>query len=782
MDPGEKRPPETNLSGLRAHWRADLIAGFSVALVALPLALGIATAAGAPPISGLVSAIVAGLLTTFVRGSKVAINGPGNALIVIVASAFVAFGGGADAFAHVLGAAVVAGGLQVLLGVLRLGKLGDMVPAAVIQGMLAAIGLVIVGKQAHVAFGHAAPPGSPIDVFLALPDSVGDLHPVATIIGVISVAVLVVHPRIKAKGIHFVPAPLWVVFVTVPLAFFFEHYEAEVVAALGAAYRMDPGLLVSIPDDLLASLVHPDFSRIGEPAFWMVVVTFTLVSSIENIVSVKAVDKLDAYRRRSNLDRDLIAVGASTIVAGMLGGLPVLTVIARSSVNVNHGAKTGWSNFFHGLILLVFVVLLSPVIQEIALSALAGILVYTGFKLAAPHVVEDTLRKGPDHFLVFAITLGATLEWGLLWGIGVGIAAELGSHLLILGLRPREALSTLRETRIEVRHDGRGPHVLRVGGVANFLHVPRMRRALEAVPEGAKIIVDFSASMLVDTTLLEYCHDWGRRYEQSNPGRTFEILGLEGHRAIADHPDALHAQERRNYARRLTPRQRAIAEMAEARGWSFDPRRDWDPDHLDDFDFFRVHPVEYRDTVVHGSYTLDDGTEAAFVLSDVTFDEGALIPEVYHTTTQLISLPVELPELLLEKEDLLDRALELAGVKDIDFDESAAFSRRFVLRGPDEEAIRRLMTPEVIQHFVDEPQAYHVESTGRQIVVFETFMRRSTPREIEHMLAFGERLVTLLSRTARDSLPGTVAAPDVDPDETRGGDGDLTLAAGPGDR
>lgn len=743
-----KRPPGTSLRGLRQHWRSDLIAGLSVALVALPLALGIATAAGAPPISGLVSAVVAGVITTFLRGSHVAINGPGNSLIVIVAAGFTAFGGGAEVFPHILGAVIVAGAIQVVFGVVKLGKLGDMIPSAVVQGMLAAIGLIIVGKQSHVMFGRASTARSPIDVFLELPESVATLIPAAALIGVLSLLVLIVHPRIKAKVVHFIPAPLWVVIVAAPIAFAFTSFDSEITAVLGGAYRLDPSLLVAIPDDLIGSLVRPDFSRIGEPAFWMVVLTLTLVTSLENIVSVKAVDKLDSYRRRSNLDRDLIGVGLSTVTSGLLGGLPVLTVVARSSVNVNHGAKTGWSNFFHGLVLLVFVLFLAPAIEEIALASLASILVYTGFKLAAPHVLRDALRKGPDHFLVFAITVIATLFWGLLVGIAVGLAAELMSHFLILGLPPREAFALLRETTVETVHEREGPYVLRLRGLANFLVIPRLRRALEAIEPGEKLIVDFTAALVVGNTLLEYCHEYGRRSERAHRDASFEVIGLEQHRAIADHPDALHAQERRHHTRRLTPRQERIAQNAKEHGWSFDARRDWDPDHLDEFLFFRIHAIEFRDTVVNGTFALE-GVEIEFTLSDVTFDEGVVIPEVYRMTTLQVCLPFAIPELILDKEELLYRALELAGFQDIDFEEYESFSRRFLLQGPDERAIREFVTPELVELLMGE-DTYHLESTGDGLVIFTTFMRLATARETQAMLAFAERLAALLVKQAGD--------------------------------
>jgi MFS superfamily sulfate permease-like transporter len=733
-------PPKTDLTGLREHWRNDLIAGLSVSLVALPLALGIAMAAGAPPIAGLVSAIVGGLVTTFLRGTHVAINGPGNGLIVIVAGAFAALGG-PGAFPHVLGAVVVAGALQVVLGLLRLGKLADLVPSAVIQGMLAAIGLIIVGKQLHVLFGHRSTSSDPIEVYRELPETVLHMNPFVAAIGVVSVLVLVVHPRVERKLVHFVPAPLWVVAFAVPMVLAFNFVQPHTAHLFGRSYHVGPELLVSIPEDLAGSLARPSFSRIGEPAFWRVVLTFTLVSSIESLVSVKAIDKLDPYGRRGRLDRDLVAVGLSSALSGLLGGLPVLTVIARSSVNVNHGAKTGWSNFFHGLLLLASVVLLSPVLQEIPLAALAGILVYTGYTLAAPRVVKDALRKGPDHFLIFGVTVAATLTWGLLWGIFVGLAAELLAHLVLLGLPPGESLARLWRTRIHRVQRADEPLVLQVEGVASYPTILRLRPALEAAAEREHVILDFSRTLLVDTTVLEYCHELGRRHERDAPRGRFEVIGLESHHALSDHPDALHVSARPLRTRRLTPRQQRIRALAEARGWALDAQRSWDPDDLDGFHFFRTHPLEYRDLEVRGHYTID-GTEVAWKLLDVTFDEGVLVPQVYHTTAQVLWLPEPLPVFVLERESLLDRVLELAGFENIELEHFTKLSRRFVLQSPDEASIRLFMTP-ALQRFFEAEEIYHVESNGEALVVFKG-MRLASPHEVERMIGFSERLARQL--------------------------------------
>ena len=739
-------PPRTNVRGLRDHWRNDLIAGFSVALVAIPLALGIATAAGAPAISGLISVFVAGLLTTFLRGSHVAINGPGNSLIVLVALAFSTFGG-SGGFRHVLGAIVVAGGLQIVFGLLRLGRLGDLIPGAVIQGLLASIGLIIVGKQLHVLVGRHASATNALDVFRELPTSVSMMHPFVAAIGVLSFAILVIHPLLNSKWIHFVPAPLWVVSLAVPLVWGLNHLQPQIIEALGRGFPIEEELLVSIPERLTSSMVRPDFSRIREPGFWGVVMTIALVSSIENIVSVKAVDRIDPFGRTSRLDRDLVAMGLSTAVAGMLGGLPVLTVVARSSVNLNHGAKTGWSNFFQGVITLLLILLASPVIRQIPDAALAAVLVYTGAKLAGPHVVEEAIRRGPEHLLVLALTLAATLNWGLLPGLAVGLATEFTCHLVILGMPARESLHRLRRSSVETIHEEGGPYLLRVQGIANFLTLRRLRRALETLSNAHHVIVDFAPATLADNAVLEYVNEFGRKYVNAHRGARFDVIGLERHRALADHPDALHVMERPLRERRLTQRQQSILEMAESRGWTFDRARDWRPLHLSEFQFFRQHPIEYRDTVVQGEHTIN-GEPVKWTLSDVTFDEGIVLPEVYHTTTLVISLPFDVPSLILEKEEVLDRVLAFAGFQDIDFEHFTRFSRRFVLKGPDEESIRRMMSPVVLDFFEKEEEVYHLESNGRELVVFK-FFRLSSPHEIEQMLGFSRRLLELLAEERR---------------------------------
>lgn len=735
----EHTPP--GLKSLASTWRNDLIAGLSVSLVALPLALGIALASGAPPMAGVISAVIGGVLTTFFRGTHIGINGPGNGLIVVLTSGAAALGGG-EVFAHLLGAAAVAGGLQVAMGLLKLGRFGNLAPAAVVHGMLAAIGVIILAKQAHVALGVESAASSPLDALLTIPDSMALVNPFVLLISALGLAVLLIHPRIESKFIHFLPAPLLVLLIAVPLVYAFDFFSPHTIEVLGQGFEVGPHLLVSIPDDIMQSIVAPDFSRIGEVAFWQVVLTILLVTSIEDLVSAKATQKLDFYDRKVDLDRDLIGVGGSSIVSSFIGGLPVLTVIARSSVNCNHGAKTGWSNFVHGVGLALFVLLLAPFIRQLPFAALAAILVYTGAKLASPRVFREMLQRGPDQLMIFLFTLIMTLWLGLLWGVFLGIIFKLFYQFIHVRVRLIEFYRSLRNTQAELTHEDEKPYVVTMRGVANFLGQLKLKEKLDAVPKQETIVLDFSKTMMVDLTMLEFCHEYMRRYEME--GGQFDIIGLEAHRTFSPHPDSLHILDLPLSMRRLTQRQQELTLLAEEEGWVLDTRLDWNSQEIRKFHYFRTHPLEYRDMQLSGTFA---SRSIAFEVMDLTFDEGAIVAEVYHATVLRVHLPWRLPEFTLEKEALLDRMLELAGFQDIDFDHFTQFSRRFVLKGPEENAIRELLTPKRLRFFEAEDVVYHIESCGDELLVFKS-LRLATVQEVRQLVDFGERLVAVLLEDA----------------------------------
>ncbi len=364
--------PKKGLKGLAENWQSDLLAAISVSLVALPLGLGIALASGVPPMAGIISAIVGGIVTTLYRGSHIGINGPTAGLIaVILASISSLDDGTGNALNYVLAAIVVSGGLQVLLGLFRMGRFADIFHSTVIHGVLAAIGIIIFAKQIHSALGTTTEATGIIETIIDAFHQLPNANPFVVIISLVGLALLIFHSRINYKLFHFLPAPLWVLMLAIPFVYLFNFFEYHELSFLGTMHSVGPHLLIDIPENIMDSIAHPDFSRMDSMAFWNSVMGITLIASIESLASAKAIDKLDPYRRRTDLNKDLIGIGLSTMASGLIGGLPVITVIVRSTVNVHNHAKTKWSNFYHGALLLLFIFVLAPVIQKVPLCALA---------------------------------------------------------------------------------------------------------------------------------------------------------------------------------------------------------------------------------------------------------------------------------------------------------------------------------------------------------------------------------------------------------------------------
>lgn len=731
--------PAKGLKGFAQNWRNDLIAAFSVSLVALPLSLGIAIAAGVPPMSGIIAVVVGGVITTFLRGSYVAINGPAAGSIAVILGALAALDDGSGrTLNYVMAAVVVSGVLQVVLGVLRFGKYAEIFPSSVIQGILAAIGVIIFSKQVHVALGSDTDATSTIGILLDIPNSVLSLNPFVTIIALISILLLVYHAKISYKLFHFLPAPMWVLVLSIPFAYLFNFHEPHTIAFLGKEYEVGPAFLISLPENLLSSFIFPDFSRMGDPVFWGAVIPITLITSIETLASAKAVDKLDPYKRVTNLNREWIGVGISTIISGMIGGLPVNTVIVRSSVNINNNAKTRGANFYHGLFILLFILLLSPYIQKVPLAALAAILVFTGYRLASPTIFKHAYEQGVEQLLFLSGTLIITLFSNLLWGIVGGIGLALMVHVLLARLPVSTFLRLVINPGIKVNNQGSGIYELKMRGVANFLSMLRIKRKVDVIPGQQHVTVNMNDVRLIDLTVLEFLEEFGRKY-QDNEG-TFEMIGLQYHIASSQHPLALKSKHSTE-AYRLTPRQKKLARMALEHNWQYRHEVDWDISYLQHFQFFETRPIEHKSNVITGVYPQKN---IYWEIADITFDEGALhAVEVYNTTVQVIRLPFEIPKFILEEEGIFDkifdRVMAFSGQRDIDFQLFTKFSSKFLLKGEDETTIRQFFTPSLIRFFENE-EIYHIESNGEALLIFK-YLRLARADEATKMLAFSEALL-----------------------------------------
>jgi carbonic anhydrase len=732
--------PEDGLKGLLQNWRNDLIAGFSAALVSLPLGLGIAIAAGAPIMSGVFAAILGGLLTTFLRHSKISINGPGNAMIVVIASALATLGD----FRVVLAAIACSGFLMVLMGLFRFGRLTEALPHGVIQGLLTAIGIIIMVKQLYISLGTQPSSSHIVDMIKELPLALARINPFVALISLVSMLILILHPKVKNKLIHFVPAPLWVIICTIPMVQGLNVLNGHTVTLFNRSYHMGSEFLMQLPTDISQSILFPDFSAIGSPAFWGVVLTLALVNTIETVVSITAVDKLDPFRRKTNTNQDLMAIGATTILGGSLGALPVSTVIVRSSVNVNHGAKTRWSNFYQGLILLACILFLAPVMRHIPLAALAALLVFSGFKLTAPKVYKDAYQRGPEQLLIVVLTIVSTLYTDLLRGIVIGMAAELLLHMLLVRMPIKVFIRSLLKPGIQKFQETNPHYLLKMGGIANFATLLPLKSELELLPEKSVVNIDLSDTNIVDLTVMEYLEEFAEKYIKK--GGDCHILGLDLHQSSSDHPHAMRLHLPPNKIYSLTRRQRELGALAETQGWTFEPQIFWGTTRtLRRFKFFDSRPIAYRNNILLGAYPELDMHWEIF---DITFQEGTLIgAETYRTTVQMVRIKKQLPVFTLEREEILDRMLSLTGYEEAGFKVFTDFSKKFVLKSLDETHVRNFFTPKMIAFFESE-DIYHLESSGEALFIFK-YLRLASPRNIEDMVNYSQRLLIKLQGFTR---------------------------------
>lgn len=512
--------PLDGLAGLKENFSTDAISGFIVFLLALPLSLGIAKASEFPPIMGLISAIIGGIVVSFLMGSRLTIKGPAAGLIVIVAGAVNEFGGGETGWHIALGAMVIAGLVQILFGVFKLGKLADFFPLSAIHGMLAAIGLIIIAKQIPVLLDVApalTKGKGPIALIGAIPTFIAHLDPKASLIGVVCLAIMLGWPFIKNPIIKKIPAPLVVLIVAIPAELAMDFQTTEPAYAL-----------VHIGNLMENIKVNVDFSGFAQTGIFIkYVVMFALVGTLESLLTVKAIDMLDPYRRKSDANKDLIAVGIGNTLAAILGGLPMISEVARSSSNVNNGAKTRWANFFHGFFILGFVLLASHLIELIPNTALAAMLITVGIKLAHPKEFIHTFKIGKEQLSIFLITIFFTLYEDLLVGIAAGIGLKIIIHL-VNGL----PITSLFKAPTLVSFEG-DDYLIEIDKSAVFTNYLGIKSKLDAIPTGFNVTIDLTNTKLVDHSVMENLHHFEHDYVES--GGTVKIIGLDNHKSVSEH-------------------------------------------------------------------------------------------------------------------------------------------------------------------------------------------------------------------------------------------------------
>lgn len=510
----------------------NLASGLVVALIALPLSMGIAMASGCPPVAGLLTAIVGGLVTGWLGGSPLTIKGPAAGLIVIILGAVQDFAIPADPMAGyraMLAIGVAAGVVQVVLGMLRLGVLAEYMPTSVVHGMLAAIGVIIFGKQIHVMMGVTPSGKDPIALLLEIPQSLMHANPKIMLIGLVALAIMFIYPKVVRGLSRLVPASLVVLFVAVGLSSILEIGVLHNYSFLNHSYQVSDAFLVQVPNNLLASIIFPDFSVLTSMMAWKHVVLFTVIGSIESLLTVSAVNSLDKQGIKGDLNTDLFAVGVGNIVSACIGGLPMISEVVRSKVNVDMGAKSWTANTVQSLALLLSLTLFPSLLELIPVAALAAILVYVGIRLASPREFSHMAALGYDQFALFFVTCVLTVWIDLLVGVGVGFLLAIG--YLRFNSQSLRNLFSLRSTSV-TQDDSL---IVKFAGPLVFTNRLKVRNFFErARAEEDKLVFDFSEASIIEHGFLDGMHSLKKEY----PTVELQITGMGMHRPIADHPCA----------------------------------------------------------------------------------------------------------------------------------------------------------------------------------------------------------------------------------------------------
>lgn len=487
---------------------SDIPSSIVVFLVAIPLCLGIAGASGVNEFSGLIAGVIGGIVVGSMSKSQLSVSGPAAGLASLVAASLLKL----PAVEAFFLAVVIAGIIQLIMGIFKLGFFGDYVPNNVIKGMLAGIGILLILKQLPHLVGYDKDiEGDETfiqlngeNTFSSIINSLNHLTPVAVLIGLIGLAILICYETkwVKSKKIfQLISGPLVVVIVGTILHLFLVNAPD--------AFGLEKEHLVNIPianntTEFFSFFHLPDFSALSNPQVWITALTLAIVASLETLLSLEAVDKLDPLKRFSPPNRELIAQGTGNIVSGMLGGLPITSVIVRSSANVNAGAKTKLSAILHGVLILFCVVFFPKILNLIPKAALAAILIFTGYKLAKIPLFVEYYKKGWEQFIPFVVTIIAIVRIDLLKGVLIGIA--VGIFYVIR--------SNFR-TAVSATVDGNN-HIIKTRKDISFFSKPMLKNKLENIPAGTNAIIDISKSELIDLDIIETINEFILNAKEKN--------------------------------------------------------------------------------------------------------------------------------------------------------------------------------------------------------------------------------------------------------------------------
>jgi carbonic anhydrase len=744
--------PQNGAKGLK-HWRYDLLAGIQVALVSLPLSLGIAIASGAPAVTGVISSIIAGLIFPFLGGAYVTISGPAAGLAPALLSGMLLLGGGdlAAGYPLLLVAICLTGLVQIVLSLFKAGRFALFLPVTVVEGMLAAIGTIIIIKQIPALLGVIATPAKSMFVTIAnLPAVLRQTNPAIAAIGGVCLFLLFYLNRTRHVWMRRIPPPLLV---------------AGIGIGLGYLLQLDAKYLITMPHNLIeGGITLPAFEAVwNRPEIWwsvlLVVITLTLIDGIESLATIAAVDKIDPYQRKSDPNVTLRAMGVSNTLSSIFGGLTIIPGGVKSRVNIDAGGRTLWANFYNAMFLIVFLFIAKDLIARIPLAAISAILVYVGWRLCEIQVFRKTYAIGRDQMLIFLITIAAILATDLLYGILLGIAAEIGLVAYLLNPSFRAALTgrqtfsqtfkliggnfagLFRSPVIKTTLEGSAeqPHCrISLGSIVCFNLLP-LDKLLQSIPPGTGITLAVTESgRVIDHTAMEYLHQFQETCQHA--GRPFDIQGLDNFYQFTTHSLSSRMHDAKLVKKKvhLSEREQQMSKVAQLHNLQFAPAIVATL-NVHDFIYLRRGSDRQKSNVISGNYH-----GCHLKLYDYSHTAA---PDYYaehrHTIVQLGRLGSEnkpWPNLALTPGHYLERYL--VEYQEVDITDRPLLARHYRLYALD--VAQGLAWVDVgRERWLVEHPGFYIEIHNNVLLAFHPEHDLESPEAIESLLAFAESLARL---------------------------------------
>ncbi|HTE30077.1 MAG TPA: SulP family inorganic anion transporter, partial [Chryseolinea sp.] len=562
-------------------------------------------------------------------------------------------------------------------------------------------------------------------LYKLIPHSFMNADPRVAMVGIVSLVIIFGMPFLKGKIFKSIPAPMVVLVVTIPMALIMDFRHTE------PAFD-----LVTIGNFWENIKFNASFAAIGTGVFWKYVVMFLFINSLESLLTVKAVDGLDPFKRQSNYNKDLSALGAGNMFSGLLGGLPMISEVARSSANVSFGGRTRWANFFHGTFLFIAMLLFIPVIEMIPNAALAALLIAVGYRLASPNEFYKTYKIGAEQLVIFVVTVVVTVSTDLLIGVGSGILTKFVFHIL-----NGAPIKSLFKARYEISESG-NEYYVSIKDAAVFSNLIGFKKMFSKLQPGKKVVLNFADARIVDHTFMEQLHHFEEEYHHA--GGTVNVTGFEFFQFFSSHPLAsrkFSPNSRNKVEIKLSPRQIDLRNFAETNDQVFYPQK------IRNTSKYRNFPIENGAKIRYEENMLSAYTDFGKVeISDITVSEGAGMAQndTVLTVVHVSELDLHIPAFSLEPERLWTKLSEIAFGRDIDFKDHPVFSSKYYLRGEDEQAIRKFFSEQLLAYLETHP-VMHVESQRNKLLVYAKLDTLS-PDEIQSALVFVEGFVNMIPK------------------------------------